>query len=222
MLTEPVLTPLNYPHNRRLENRGQDDFLQAFTGNNPGGLNATFSAVVFSFMKFDLSSITAPIDTVTLTLTAFSSISPGTVSIFKVDDDNWAEGPGSSPFGLPSTSLDPNTGITGQNFGDAFLANLNKSTDLLASVDSPGVGEVVFDLSAGEYSDDLSDGFLTLALALDDVPAFRSSAGLFSVYSAESDTPPVLTIIPEPTLGCVVLVGSLIAMSHRPCRSKHR
>ncbi|MEM9354393.1 MAG: hypothetical protein AAGA92_15410 [Planctomycetota bacterium] len=191
--------------NRTRENRGSFEFLEAFAGDLPGGSNDTRSAIDFSFLKFDLSGIVGQVQPLELEVHATSVVASGLVSVFRVPDDDWTEGIGN---GSQNPSLDPTTGITGQNFGIPFLANLNKPADRLATVAQPVLGTVVFDLSGADLSADIANGFLTLAIALDDVPSFRSTPSRMRFYSKEGAIAPLLRVqvVPEPTSIAVMVI----------------
>lgn len=199
---------------RRLENRGGQEFLEAYAGNLPGNIDATRSAIVFSFLRFDLSQVEDPMDSVSLRLETTQSINSGPVSFFRVTNDSWSEGSGASPLGQQNVAADPLTGITGSNFGDAFLSNLDRPNDLLATVDQPSVGSLTVPFASFDITPDIDDGFLTIAVVLDDAPSFRQIPGLIRFGSKESPTPPTLIVVPEPSTAWA-LAGAIWVLRKR-------
>jgi hypothetical protein len=220
VLTAPSIGA-GFPSNRTEENRGGDLFLEAFAGDLPGGTDPTRSSIDFSFLKFDLSGISAsPVDVGSIQLHIEATIvsASGAVSLFYVSDDSWTEGTGSSNSSI-NPSLDATTGVTGKNFGQPFLANLDRSSDLLATLPQPSVGEIIFDFSSFDLTTDLNDGLLTVAIVLDDVPSFRDQPGQIRFSSREGPVSPFLRVVlvPEPsTFGFLSLMACLVAARRRP------
>ncbi len=187
---------LTEPASRLEENGGDSPFLEVFAGDEPGGNDPLNSAIDFSFLRFNLSGVTWPVTSLQLVIHTTIVSGSSTIGLYHVADNNWAQGTGVfSPFGTINPSPDPMTGITGANFGDAFLADLNKSQDLLAQATPTQAGQdVVFDFSGYDLQPDIASGYLTLALAYESVPQYQSTDQQVRFSSKEGLNPPTLEI----------------------------
>src|SRR5262249_15856430 len=196
-------TVVTLPSSRTQENFGAWPYLEVFAGTTPGN-DPLLSAIDFSFLRFDLSQIKQPIVSASLHLHTTARpgvprpVNPGVVGLYLVPAGGWAEGQGTANgagFGTINTSSDPETGITGANFGLPFLAGLDKSKDLLARETVTDVNQdVVFKIGRLDLTPELVSGSLTLAVAFTSVPQYQPAEELVDFSSKEGTNPPYLQL----------------------------
>lgn len=146
------------------------------------------------YLKFDISGLQGTGSVTSATLELYAVNNPSNVSVYYVNDDSWSE----------------TSGVTWDNKPDYDL-----SSDLIASQypNAPsGRQTITWDLSGYDFSNDILDGYLSLAL--DDGMYTGSYSKFMSkdyYHYCSNYQPPVLTITtcpaPEPSTMLLGLMG---------------